>query len=396
MATYSICNCIRTDKPLKRNGKYPIYLRVRVGFKDMKIPTDIDAYPAQWNRKKNAPTEKSIQIQLNKKKIELDLYINRCLADGQELTLQLVKDYYAGKRSLKPELGSFYDYYLDFVERKRKEGLNPETIRVYMTTYNVMKEFRSEIRICDISLSLIENFDDHMREVNGNSSGGRNPKHKNLRTVILDMQKHNIPVENPYRLFKMPNSDVKEIYLDKAELNTLIKYTERFAKTSKEYQILKMYQFSCFCGLRFSDAMDLEWLHIDWENDLIRKTMIKTKSEVITPLFPMARDILTERSKIGGVIEEKGKIFTQYAEPTVNQTLRKHTRLAGIDKHITYHSSRHTFATLLVIDGVDIYKISKYLGHKSVNMTQRYLKYDLSIAKQSAKEISTFSGDIAK
>lgn len=396
MATYSISNCIRTDKPLKRNGKYPIYLRVRVGFKDMKIPTDIDAYPAQWNRKKNAPTEKSIQIQLNKKKIELDLYINRCLADGQELTLQLVKDYYAGKRSLKPELGSFYDYYLDFVERKRKEGLNPETIRVYMTTYNVMKEFRSEIRISDISLSLIENFDDHMREVNGNSSGGRNPKHKNLRTVILDMQKHNIPVENPYRLFKMPNSDVKEIYLDKAELNTLIKYTERFAKTSKEYQILKMYQFSCFCGLRFSDAMDLEWRHIDWENDLIRKTMIKTKSEVITPLFPMARDILTERSKNDGAIEEKGKIFTQYAESTVNQTLRKHTRLAGIDKHITYHSSRHTFATLLVIDGVDIYKISKYLGHKSVNMTQRYLKYDLSIAKQSAKEISTFSGDIAK
>ena len=396
MTTYSICNCIRTDKPLKKNGKYPIYLRVRVGFKDMKIPTDIDAYPAQWNRKKNAPTEKSIQIQLNKKKIELDLYINRCLADGQELTLQLVKDYYAGKRSLKPELGSFYDYYLDFVERKRKEGLNPETIRVYMTTYNVMKEFRSEIRICDISLSLIENFDDHMREVNGNSSGGRNPKHKNLRTVILDMQKHNIPVENPYRLFKMPNSDVKEIYLDKAELNTLIKYTERFAKTSKEYQILKMYQFSCFCGLRFSDAMDLEWRHIDWENNLIRKTMIKTKSEVITPLFPMARDILTERSQNGGGIEEKGKIFTQYAEPTVNQTLRKQTRLAGIDKHITYHSSRHTFATLLVIDGVDIYKISKYLGHKSVNMTQRYLKYDLSIAKQSAKEISTFSGDIAK
>lgn len=55
------------------------------------------------------------------------------------------------------------------------------------------------------------------------------------------------------------------------------------------------------------------------------------------------------------------------------------------------HVARHTFATLLVIDGVDIYKISKYLGHKSVNMTQRYLKYDLSIARESAKEIHTFS-----
>lgn len=191
----------------------------------------------------------------------------------------------------------------------------------------------------------------------------------------------------------MPNSEVKEIYLDRLELNALIAYTKQFAESSKEYQILTMYQFSCFCGLRFSDALDLEWRHVDFENNLIRKTMIKTKSDVITPLFPMAREILLARSSNGTLLGSHSKIFHHYAEPTVNQTLRKQTRLAGIDNHITYHSSRHTFATLLVMDGVDIYKISKYLGHKSVNMTQRYLKYDLSIARESAKDISTFSGD---
>ena len=68
----------------------------------------------------------------------------------------------------------------------------PEDIRVYMTTYNVLKEFREEFLLSDISLSFIEEFDDHMKEVNGNSSGGRNPKHKNMRTVILDMLKHDI------------------------------------------------------------------------------------------------------------------------------------------------------------------------------------------------------------
>ena len=106
----------------------------------------------------------------------------------------------------------------------------------------------------------------------------------------------------------------------------------------------------------------------------------------------MACEILLEKIR-NKAINESDKVFYQFSEPTVNQTLRKQTRLAGIDKHITYHSSRHTFATLLVMDGVDIYKISKYLGHKSVNMTQRYLKYDLSIAKESAKDISTFSGN---
>lgn len=393
MAEYSICKCIRTDKPVKRNGKYPIYLRVRVGFKDTKFPTNLDVWKEHWDIKKNEPKNKALLIQLNKKVLELDLYINRLLADGQELTLDLVRDYYSGKKKIKPENSSFYDYYLEFVERKRKEGLNPETIRVYMTTFNVLKEFKTEFRISDISLSFIEQFDDHMREVNGNSPGGRNPKHKNFRTVILDIQKHNIPVDNPYRWFKIPSSEVKEVYLDKSELNTLIEYTERFDKSSKEYKILKMYQFSCFCGLRFSDTMDLRWKDIDFENCLIRKMMIKTKTEVITPLFPMARDILMERSNNGKLIGSDEKVFYNFAEPTVNQALRKETKLAGIDKHITYHSSRHTFATLLVIDNVDIYKISKYLGHKSVNMTQRYLKYDLSIAKESAKDISTFSGE---
>ena len=199
------------------------------------------------------------------------------------------------------------------------------------------------------------------------------------------MQKRNLSIDNPYKWFKIPSSEAKEIYLDKTELNTLIEYTEQFAKTSKEYQILKMFQFSCFCGLRFSDVMTLTLKDIDFENSIIRKTMIKTRTDVITPLFPMARDILMEWSKNGTLLNNDAKIFYNYAEPTVNQTLRSHAKLAGINKHITYHSSRHTFATLLEVDGVDIYKISKYLGHKTVNMTQRYLKYDLSIARESAR-----------
>lgn len=335
---------------------------------------------------------KAPAIRLTREMTAFDLHINRLLADGTELSMDLVKEFYDGKRRVKPENRSFYDYYLDFVERKRKEGLNPETIRVYMTTFHVLKEFRSELRISDISLPFIEDFDNYMREVNGNSAGGRNPKHKNLRTVILDMLKRNIPVENPYKWFKMPNSAVKEVYLEKDELLHLIDYSDKFARDTKEYRILKMYQFSCFCGLRFSDVRDLCWKDVDFSNGLIKKRMIKTKSEVITPLFPMAREILEEKSENGRLLGSGDKIFYPYAEPTVNRTLREHVKRAGIDKHVTYHSSRHTFATLLVLDKVDIYMISKYLGHKSVNMTQRYLKYDLSIAKESAKNIKTFSG----
>lgn len=92
-----------------------------------------------------------------------------------------------------------------------------------MITHNVLKEFREDFKILDISLSFIEEFDDHMREVNGNSGGGRNPKRKNQRTVILDMLKHEIPIKNPYSWFKIPQANTKEVYLDHSEFEAMRK-----------------------------------------------------------------------------------------------------------------------------------------------------------------------------
>lgn len=104
----------------------------------------------------------------------------------------------------------------------------------------------------------------------------------------------------------------------------------------------------------------------------------------------MARAVVLELSDSKKLFGSSKNVFHRFAEPTVNKNLAKLTEMAGIEKHITYHSSRHTFATHLVQDKVDIFTISKYLGHKSIEMTMRYLKYDLSIAVESAKEIKTF------
>ena len=101
MAEYSIINWIRTDKPMKRNGKYPIYLRIRVRDKETKVPTGIDIKKERWDDKKKEPKDKALLIQLNKKREDLDLHINRALADGQELTMNLIKEFYSGKRKTR-------------------------------------------------------------------------------------------------------------------------------------------------------------------------------------------------------------------------------------------------------------------------------------------------------
>lgn len=91
MAEYSNISCIRNDKPIKRNGKFPIYLRIRVGIKETKVTAKLDVRKEQWDAKKKLPKDKALLILSNPKITELELYINRILVEGQELTLDVVK-----------------------------------------------------------------------------------------------------------------------------------------------------------------------------------------------------------------------------------------------------------------------------------------------------------------
>lgn len=389
MTDYSISTCIRNDKPLKRNNKYPVYLRVRVYNRETKVPTNIEVDKNGWDVKRREPKEKSLKIVLSKKILGLESYLNNCIASDTELSIELVKDFFATKKHVTPKQDSFYDYYLAYVERRKKD-LNKETIRVYMTTYNVLKAFKPKLRLSDINLSLIEGFDEYMRVTNGNADGGRYPKHKNLKTVLLDMQKHDIPVKNPYPLFKMPQPNVREVYLDKEELDAFRKMYVQLPEGTTLFKSLEMYLFSCYCGLRISDVVTLKWSEVDLENSLIVKTQVKTKEEVKAPIFEYTRALLLKKSNSGKLLGTDGYVFGDSCIQVINRRLKELAEMAGVDKHITFHMSRHTFATLLVMDGVSIYKIQKFLGHKSVGMTERYLKYDLKMAQVNMEQIDTF------
>jgi len=139
----------------------------------------------------------------------------------------------------------------------------------YMNTYNALKAYRQIIDITDINLTFIEDFDIFLRDVRRNEDGGRANKHKHLKTIILDMVKHDLPIKNPYPLFKMPKCKVKETYLEKAEIELFRNLYNKLPKTEMLFKCLEMYLFACYCGLRLSDVVTLQWNHIDFENGLI-------------------------------------------------------------------------------------------------------------------------------
>lgn len=128
--------------------------------------------------------------------------------------------------------------------------------------------------------------------------------------------------------------------------------------------------FSCFCGLRISDVRSLQWKHVVTAGGkmYLKITQFKTRRPLSIPLSRQALRWMPER---GGAGED------EYIFPPLSKNmtvLDDWAKEAGINKHITFHVSRHTFATMELTMGADIYTTSKLLGHTSVATTQIYAK----------------------
>jgi stress-induced morphogen len=149
---FSVRACIRTDKPVLKNGKYPIYLRVRVSGNETKIPTGYEVEKSLWDSKLQLPKKNPLQNVLKKEIDSLETHLLTEQSTGGEISINLVKDFFAGKKKIKPEHESFYDYYLKIVEDKKNEGKAQDTIRIYNGTYKILKEFAPKLKISDITL----------------------------------------------------------------------------------------------------------------------------------------------------------------------------------------------------------------------------------------------------
>jgi integrase len=147
---------------------------------------------------------------------------------------------------------------------------------------------------------------------------------------------------------------------------------ERLIETECRYEVVKRaFLFSCFTGLRWSDVSKLTWEEIRLIDGVhyIKFTQKKTKQAEFLPISENAVKLLGERE------EEDDKIFKElkYSD-YMNTAIARWCLKAGITKKISFHNSRHSFAVLLLNNKVDIYTVSKLLGHSDVKTTSIYAK----------------------
>ena len=189
-----------------------------------------------------------------------------------------------------------------------------------------------------------------------------------LRTVINRAYRAGRIGENPFSRIdttdRPKKPDTSREYLTLEEIKKLMTIHCRNRMTEKAFL------FSCFTGLRISDIEALTWEMIkdNGKGLQVESRQIKTKKLVYIPLSANAIAQLPDSKR------KQGKVFTLPARSTIGEYLNHWIEKAGIDKHISFHCARHTYATLLLTYGADIYTVSSLLGHTNVKTTQIYAK----------------------
>ena len=176
--------------------------------------------------------------------------------------------------------------------------------------------------------------------------------------------------ENPFMQLsaseRVKKPESKRQFLAIEEVKLLI------ATECRNMTVKQAYLFSCYCGLRLSDMETLRWKDIICNDGryMIATVQQKTATPIYTPLSQNAVKWLPERKPDDS--DETLVFATLPSRPTTNKILKQWVEKAGIDKKITYHTSRHTFGTMMMTVGADLYTTCKLMGHADVRTTQIY------------------------
>lgn len=228
-----------------------------------------------------------------------------------------------------------------------------------------LEAFRKNATLSEINREFFQKFVDFLIV-----SQGLSVNSARLYSVLLKARLHNAYIDGmvasmPDLYGITPKKESTSIeYLTLKELRALVD-AEVPKNIKRPERIKDPFLFCCFTGLRFSDVKALKWEDI--ENGIIVLRMKKTKEIVRIPISDNAMKFMPPA-------QEKGPVFQIGPLNSVTRGLKAWAREAGLKKDLHFHMSRHTFGTLTLEHGADIYTVSKLLGHRNIETTQIYAK----------------------
>jgi len=271
----------------------------------------------------------------------------------------------------------FLDCALDYLKKDADE-LAPLTVRTYYWNLKKIALFEPGLECKDVTSEMVRNYKRHLETLHHKEATV--VKALSVFRIFCNKMKADGVIQgDPFENVKVGRAYSRRGFLTVRELKQLyLNYMDsRYALTRAEDDVMRVFLFSCFTGLRYGDLRSLDASEIfDWK---IRKQMHKTGEAVYIPIPVQARLLLPNPLT-------SGRVFHVVDNSTFNRTLRKGAKKLGHYKHIHCHLARHTFATTCITIGIPLPATSKLLGHRNLDTTLIYAKYvDTFLDKEMKK-----------
>ncbi|HQR92212.1 MAG: recombinase [Bacteroidetes bacterium 24-39-8] len=306
------------------------------------------------------------------------------LADGirSKRFLEMMNGTY-GFRDREKAKGSFLRFVEYLIQKRNTSKGNYDN---WDSMFKHLKKYvKTDVTFNQINKQWLEGFKDylHVAKTPADKLLSQNSQlayYSKLCAALKQAYRDGIIQKNPAEVVAgLKAGETERSFLTYDELQAMF-------KADCDFPILKQaFIFSALSGLRWSDVEKLTWVEVQHSKEMgyyIRFRQKKTKDTETLPISDQAYQLLGERRNLEDQVFEGLKYSAWH-----NLKLQQWAMRAGITKHITFHSARHSFATLQLTLGTDIYTVSKMLGHKNLKTTQVYAKVIDQKKQEAANKI---------
>ena len=387
--------CKRTK--VNKKGKAPVYARITTSGQITEIHTQCQVEPQFWNQRlERCMLRDAVSMRINEiiasfRANILAAYDN-IIKEGKEPNCFVIK------QRLEHATGSSRMFLAEFSKycdkRQAEVGVRITQLTAnkyhrllrYLAEYTKEQYKKEDLPLDMISYEYIDGLNTFMQTAHQCKNNGAVNLLCCLKNFILYAIRNEWIEKNPFRYYKMKidKSNVK-VPLTKLELDTLIR---KPMPNDRLDRIRDVFVFCCLTGLAFTDADNLRREHITTDEHgtmWIHKPREKTAVMSRVPLLPLPIDLLNKYTRDPD-LQVKGKLLPVPSNQKMNAYLKEIADLCNIQKNLTTHCARHTFATLAIEYGMPIDIIAKILGHSNTNMTRHYAKIsEANISREMQK-----------
>lgn len=367
------------------NGLLPIYVRLTIDGKRFEYSTKKFIEPSKWSTelskmKGNSEEARSINNLLDFTRNRINEIQFELLKDGVSLNIEEFKNRLLGIKERERLLIPIFTEH----NRKIKELVGteyaPGTLERYETSLKHTKDFLQwKFRVSDIDIEKIDHafiteYEFYLRTERKCANNTAVKYIKNFHKIINICLANGWLTKNPFANYKSKVKEVTREFLTELEIQSLME--KEFVSERLEL-VRDIFVFSCFTGLAYIDVKQLSQdnivLGIDGDK-WINKNRQKTDTNSKIPLLPTAQYIV-DKYENHPVCKNKGNLLPILSNQKMNAYLKEIATVCGINKELTFHIARHTFATTITLsNGVPIETVSKMLGHTNLKTTQHYAK----------------------